>query len=334
MTHLLNPIFLRLLPFLLMGIFLFPQTLSAQTADPETEQTDGGEEKEKKEKKKKEPKAPKEKKKKSGDEESGDGGDPNVSEPTGDQEPPKDLNGGVDDTTRVSVSCLRYKTGYMEYIDKNYHGIKIKRKGKKELWTNTIDGNKLVFKIEWLAHNHYVLHFVKAKLPSRFKKGYILDCTMVACYDEYYDCDCSLNGIRQYASVNKTQTKKEIATRQRADREKLEKAEAAKAKATQDSIAKANAPVVDPNAPPTPTPPPAEAKTKGDKADKGDKTEKGEKGEKGDKPAKAPKEKKAKKEKAPKEKKEKAEKPEKAPKEKKEKPEKPPKEKKPEEGDL
>jgi hypothetical protein len=342
MTRLLKPLLLRFMPLLLTGIFLLPQALPAQTADPSMEEADGGEDKEKKkkEKKVKEPKAPKEKKQKPDkNEDGGDGqdagdadvgeesGDPEAKRESGDATPPKDLIGGVDDTTRVSVSCLRYKTGYMEYIDKNYEGIKIKRKGKKEFWTNTIDGNKLVFKIDWLSHNHYVLNFVKAKLPSRFKKGYVLDCEMVACYDEYYDCDCQLNGIAQYGSVNKTPTKQEIATRQRQDREKLEQQEAAQAKAVQDSIAKANAPVIDPDAPPAPTPPPAEAKAKGDKAVKGDKAE-------GDKPAKAPKEKKAKaakKEKAPKEKKEKADKapkPEKLPKTKPEKQEKPPKEKK------
>jgi hypothetical protein len=349
MTRLLKPLLLRLLPLLLMGMFLLPQALPAQTTDPDTEEVDGGDDKEKKEKKKKEkaPKAPKEKKQKKekdagddGDDASGNdngGGEPPADPAAKETEPPKDLNGGVDDTTRVSVSCLRYKTGYMEYIDKNYHGIKIKRKGKKEIWNNSIDGNKLVFKIEWTSHKDYTLRFVKAKLPSRFRKGSIMQCEMVGCYDEYYDCDCALNGITQYASINKTPTKQEIATKQRADREKLEKEEAAKAKALQDakekavrdSIAKAHAD--NPDAAPAPTPPPAEAKTTGEKPAKGDKPAQG------DKPAKAPKEKKAKKEKkekAPKEKKEKKEKPEKAPKEKPEKPEKPVKEKKPKEGDL
>jgi hypothetical protein len=331
MTRLLNTIFLRLMPLLLTGVFLLPQALPAQTTDPDTEEVEEGGDKEKKEKKKKE-KAPKEKKeKKAKEDEEGGGDDGEVKRASGDQDAPKDLNGGVDDTTRVSVSCLRYKTGYMEYIDKNYHGVKVKRKGKKEIWNNTIDGNKLTFKIEWLAHNHYVLRFVKGKLPSRFKKGYVLDCTMIACYDEYYDCDCLLNGIRQYGSVNKTPTKQEIAARERADREKLEKAEAARAKFVADSTAKANAPVIDPDAPPAPTPPPAEAKTDGSKADKGSKGDKAEKPAKGDKPAK---EKKAKKEKAPKEKKEKPEKAPKEPKEKKEKPEKPVKEKKVKEDDL
>ena len=321
MTRLLNTIFLRLMPLLLTGVFLLPQALPAQTTDPDMEAVEEGGDKEKKEKKKKE-KAPKEKKEKKGKEDEEGGGDGEVKRESGDQDAPKDLNGGVDDTTRVSVSCLRYKTGYMEYIDKNYHGIKIKRKGKKEIWNNTIDGNKLTFKIEWLAHNHYVLRFVKAKLPSRFKKGYVLDCTMIACYDEYYDCDCLLNGIRQYGSVNKTPTKQEIATRERLDREKLEKAEAERAKFVEDSTAKANAPVIDPDAPPTPAP--AAAKEDGGKGKKADKA-------KGDKPAK---EKKAKQEKAPKEKKEKKEKAPKEPKEKKEKPEKPVKEKKVKEDDL
>jgi len=141
------------------------------------------------------------------------------------KEAPKDLIGGVDDTSRVSVPCWRYRTGYMEFVDKNFQGIKIRRTKKKEFHTNTIDGNKMVFKIQWESDHVYKLVFVKAKLPSRFKKGYSMTCNMVDCWDEYYDCDCSLNGIVQYASVLKTLSPKELRAKAKEEQRKLKEAE-------------------------------------------------------------------------------------------------------------
>lgn len=244
--------------------------------------------------------------------------------------PPKDLIGGVDDTSRVDVPCYRYHVGYLEYIDKNYHGIKVKRTSKKEIQTNTIDGNKMVFKIEWTSDYQYQLLFLKSKLPSRFKPGYVLTCKMVDCWDEYYDCDCDLNGITQYASLHKALTKQEIKAAKERDEALIAKLEADAAKAMEDSIAKANAPklvddddfVVTPKPVEQPIASP-EAQAKGTPSTQGKVKEPKTKAVKEGKAPKAKKEKKAKKPKA--------EKPEKAPKEKKvkvpkEKKEKPPKE--------
>ena len=299
---------------LILGLWMvMPSGVMGQDDAPVTEEG-GGDEKEKKKKKKKkgDAEAGEDVKREAGDVGSDENGQPKVMVPA----EVKDLVGGVNDTSRVTIPCMRYRSGYMEFIDKNYNGIKIKRKGKKEVWVNTIDGNKLTFKVEWVAHNHYVLTFVKGKQASRFKKGYILDCTMVNCWDEYYDCDCDLNGITQYASVLKTKTVQEIKAAEKAEQDKIAALEMAERKRVADSVARADALAkaaerkaageVVTEAPADGGAPPAPVEGEGDK-----KTSK----EKEEKPPKEKKEKGAKKEKAPKEKKVKEPKKEKPPKE-------------------
>ncbi len=147
------------------------------------------------------------------------------------------------------VPCQRYKRGYMEFIDKNNVHIAIRRKRHKEIHYNgnrgmrviknrkisrdqkkdksiakmhkdkqgkiKDKGNKLVFKIDWTGECEYKLTFKKSKKPTRFEKGWEMDCRITQCYEDYYDCDCDLHDIIQYGSVRKRMTKQEIATRDR-----------------------------------------------------------------------------------------------------------------------
>jgi hypothetical protein len=171
-----------------------------------------------------------------------------------------------------AVPCARYRRGSMEYIDKNNMYITIRRSRHKEVQVNSnrgmretktrkitrdqkIDksktkmrldkegklkdkGNKLVFKIEWTSDCTYKLTFKRSKKPTKFKKGWEMDCMITKCYEDYYDCDCDLHDIIQYTSVRKKLTKSEIAARQRQEVEEL-KAKEAEALAVEDQNAKA-----------------------------------------------------------------------------------------------
>ncbi|MBK9453861.1 MAG: hypothetical protein IPN95_31590 [Bacteroidetes bacterium] len=170
-----------------------------------------------------------------------------------------------------AVPCARYRRGSMEYIDKNNMYITIRRSRHKEVQVNSnrgmretktrkitrdqkIDkskskmrldregklkdkGNKLVFKIEWTSDCTYKLTFKRSKKPTKFKKGWEMDCMITKCYEDYYDCDCDLHDIIQYTSVRKKLTKPEIAARQRQEVEEL-KAKEAEALAIEDQNAK------------------------------------------------------------------------------------------------
>jgi hypothetical protein len=159
-----------------------------------------------------------------------------------------------------AVPCARYRRGSMEYIDKNNMHITIRRSRNKEVQINSnrgmrvtkvrkitrdqkIDksktkmrldkegklkdkGNKLVFKIEWTSDCEYKLTFKRSKKPTKFKKGWEMNCQITKCYEDYYDCDCELHDIIQYTSVRKTLTKPEIAARQRQEVEELKAKEA------------------------------------------------------------------------------------------------------------
>ena len=178
-----------------------------------------------------------------------------------------------------AVPCGRYHKGSMEFVDKNNVHITIRRKGHREIQYNgnrgmkelktrkltrdqKIDkskskkrvdkegklkdkGNKLVFKIDWQSDCEYKLVFIKSKKPSKFKKGWEMDCVITKCYEDYYDCDCDLHGIMQYASVKKRMTKAESAANARREQEavaakeaevKLAEAEKAKVAAEEERI--------------------------------------------------------------------------------------------------
>ncbi len=159
-----------------------------------------------------------------------------------------------------AVPCGRYHRGTMEFVDKNNVHITIRRSGRREVQYNgnrgmkelktrkltrdqKIDkskskkrvdkegklkdkGNKLVFKIEWQSDCEYKLVFIKSKKPSKFKKGWEMDCVITKCYEDYYDCDCDLHGIMQYASVKKRMTKSETAANARREQEAVAAKEA------------------------------------------------------------------------------------------------------------
>lgn len=301
---------------LLVMVFLIPTTVIGQTGSDKVEPTEQESKKEKKDKKKekkkdKEKKEKKKKEKKKKNKEKNKGQDSSSSAsttPSADDSlgvaiaRVQDTTVGVLDTTDTHAAwlCARYHTGKMYFIDKNYFGIKIKRKRKKEIWYNLTTDNKLTFKIMWESPCHYRLIFKKSKKPTRFRKGYDIGCKITACVEDYYDCICDVNAIMQYVSVQKDPTNTEVKLKAKQEKAKLEEEEKAARLAEQKAKFE-------------------EGKEGADEGSEGD--EESEEEESADEDArKAP-------EKDPKEKKEKKPK-EKKPKEKKEKKEKEPKEKK------
>lgn len=160
-----------------------------------------------------------------------------------------------------AVPCARYRRGNMEFIDKNSEFVYIKRTSKREIYSNQNrgiralkvrkltrdqkidkskaktktdrhgkikdDGNKLVFKIEWTEDCRYTLTFKRSKKPTRFEKGWKMECVVTKCYEDYYDCDCDMHDIIQYSAIRKTLTKQELIAKQK--------------EAYDDSVSKANA---------------------------------------------------------------------------------------------
>lgn len=139
----------------------------------------------------------------------------------------QDTTVGVLDTTDTHAAwlCGRYHRGKMYFIDKNYFGIKIKRKRKKEIWYNLTTDNKLTFKIAWESPCYYHLIFKKSKKPVRFRKGTDIGCKVTACIEDYYDCVCDVNAIMQYVSVQKDPTNKEVKLKIKKAKLKLEEEE-------------------------------------------------------------------------------------------------------------
>jgi hypothetical protein len=242
--------------------------------------------------------------------------------------------------------CSRYWNGTMKYTTEPYLGVNILRKGKKQIETNTITGQKSIFKVTWDGNCAYTLKFKKSNMPSRFKKGWEVKYDIYACYEEYYEWEASIHGIMYWGQVTKELSKAEKKRKQKeaeyaakkAHTDSLNAAREAMRTAKEDSIRKSKglptlaeekAAKEKAAAQQPPAPAGNAEKEKGEgKSEKKEKKPKKEDGEAGEGEAKPAKEKKEKPEKPAKEKKEKPpkEKKEKAPKEKKEKP---PKEEKP-----
>lgn len=143
-----------------------------------------------------------------------------------------------------AVPCARYRKGGMEYWDKNNIYVAIKRTKRREIHINENKGirgkkekkskkgkskdkgNKLVFRIKWQADCEYKLIFKRSKKPTKFKKGWEMDCRIIACYEDYYDCDCDIHDIMQYASIHKRLTKRELAQREILRQDSIKQAEA------------------------------------------------------------------------------------------------------------
>ncbi len=135
----------------------------------------------------------------------------------------------IQDSTNFQATwlCERFHSGKMYFIDKNYHGIKIKRKRRREIWYNMVTNNKLTFKISWESPCHYRLIFKKSRKPTKFRKGYDISCKITACIEEYYDCVCDVNAIMQYLSVQKDLTNAEVKLKTKQEKAKLEEEEKA-----------------------------------------------------------------------------------------------------------
>lgn len=300
----------RILLVTLLGCGLWATPVSAQTSGEETEQVDeGGKKKKDKKKKEKKEKAPKEKKKKK--DKKKDGGE---SDTAGGDDAAKIGSDGLDsdletirdttvsqiDTTETHAAwlCARYRTGKMEFIDKNFQGIKVKRKRKSEIWYNLNTGNKSKFKIIWEGNCYYKLRFKKSKKPNRFRKGNEMGFKIVACYEDYCDIDADLHAIMYYVSLRKAITNKEKKLKAKQELQKLKEEEKAARIAEQEARFGKGEEEGEKKAG-------EEAKKEAPETGAKESGGEGEKSEKKEKKEKAPKEKKEKKEKAPKEKKEK-----------------------------
>ena len=190
----------------------------------------GGDDDSKRKKKKKK----KKKKRKKGDESEDDAED-GASESDGANTANERFHSNNADSTVKhgrAVPCARYRKGKMEYIDKNNVYVAIKRTRRRETHINSNKGihgkkepkmkkgkskdkgNKLVFKIEWQTDCEYKLIFKRSKKPTKYKKGWEMDCRIIACYEDFYDCDCNIHEIIQYASIHKRLTKRELAQRE------------------------------------------------------------------------------------------------------------------------
>lgn len=145
----------------------------------------------------------------------------------------------------ITVPCKNFHTGTFEYANGDRAGIKIVRKGNKQIETNQVNGDVSIFKVKWEDDCICTLTFVKSNMPNRFSqlaKGKrvvtILD-TMLVTSEDFYEIKEVRFGVKNYAAVKKIITKKEAKKRQQALEKKiredslaLKKAE----KAVQDSI--------------------------------------------------------------------------------------------------
>jgi len=161
------------------------------------------------------------------------------------------------DTTRTYMGelCPRYRTGKLVFIDKNFVGINVKRKKKKEIWVNSTDGNKLKFKINWDDNSCYTLTFLKAKKDVRYRAGDQIYCRIRACHPEpenYCDVDMDHHTVIDYVFMYKPLSNKEVKLKMKKERDLLKKQEEAAWKAKQDSIRRANGEEIEPEEKETP----------------------------------------------------------------------------------
>ena len=124
--------------------------------------------------------------------------------------------------------CDHFRQGLFIYAEEPYTGIKVRRKRRKQITTNPQTGEIQKFKIKWVDNCEYHLTFKKSNMPTKLRKGWVLEVKVKETYEDYYKFESSRFGIKTRGTLQKIMSereKRQVAREKEEEEEELAKKE-------------------------------------------------------------------------------------------------------------